>query len=210
MTSRFARLRLAAFAGLAFAAGPLSAETIVDDWAKIAVPPAPVLSRVTLDPATTALLVLDISKQTCNAQQRPRCIAMLPGVASLLKLARAKGVFVVYTLAGTAKPADILPEAAMLGDEPLFVSGPDKYVDTTLEKTLKDKGIKTVVTIGAAAHGAVLHTAAGSVFRGFDVVVPVDAMASETPYPEQYTAWHLTNAPRMAGKVKLTSVGQID
>src|SRR5204862_8057483 len=39
-------------------------------------PPAPV--AVSLDPATTALLVLDVTTQTCSPQ--PNCMAMLPRI----------------------------------------------------------------------------------------------------------------------------------
>jgi nicotinamidase-related amidase len=165
---------------------------------------------VTVDPPTTALLVLDIAKQTCNAEQRPRCIAMLSRVKTLLATARAKGLFVVYTLGAASTPADILPDVAMLGGEPIVTSGPDKFVNTDLEKILKDKGTKTVIAVGAAAHGAVLHTAAGSAFRGFKAIVPVDGMAAESVYAEQYTAWDLVNAPRLATMVTLTKTDMID
>ena len=67
-----------------------------------------------------------------------------------------------------------------------------------------------MIVIGTASHGAVLHTAAGAVFRGLNVVVPIDAIAAESTYAEQYTAWHLQNAPRMAASVKLTSVDLIE
>jgi nicotinamidase-related amidase len=58
-----------------------------------------------------------------------------------------------------------------------------------------------VVVVGSAAHGAVLHTAA---FRGFQVVVPVDGMSADTTYAEQYTTWHLANAPVLGNQVRLT------
>jgi hypothetical protein len=35
------------------------------------------------------------------------------------------------------------------------------------------------------------------------VVVPVDGM-SDSPYSEQYTAWHLANAPVVSRNVTLT------
>jgi hypothetical protein len=40
-------------------------------------------------------------------------------------------------------------------------------------------------------------------------VVPVDGMSSTNVYAEQYTAWHLANAPRLADRVKLTKVDNI-
>jgi nicotinamidase-related amidase len=181
-----------------------SAQGVYNDWTTVQPPAPPPLVKVSVDPATTALLVLDVAKQTCNAQSRPRCIAMLPGVARMLAFARSKHLAVIYTLGAASTPADIWPEAAMLGNEPLLKAGPDKFVNTDLEKMLRDKGIKTVICIGASAHGAVLHTAASAAFRGFDVLVPVDLMASETTYAEQYAVWHLANAPRLGERVKLT------
>ena len=59
------------------------AQTVVDDWANIKAPPAPALKPVTLDPKTTALLVMDLIKQACNEQSRPRCIASLPKIQKL-------------------------------------------------------------------------------------------------------------------------------
>jgi nicotinamidase-related amidase len=192
---------------------PLSAQSIIEEWATVPVPPPPPLSQVVVDPQTTALLILDITTHTCNMELRPRCIAMLPNVKKLLAVARAKGLFVVYALGALPIPgttADILPEAAMAGGEPVVRSGPDKYLDTNLDQILKDKGIRTVIVVGTASHGAVLHTAAGAVFRGLNVIIPVDGMAAESTYAEQYTVWHLVNAPRMAGKVKLTKIDMID
>ena len=203
-------LRVAALAAGLATAGPVAAQTIIEDWSRVTPPPPPALSRVTVAPSTTALLVLDVATQTCNAQTRPRCVAMLPKVRQLIAFARAKGLMVVYSLGGASTAADILPEAAPAGGEPMVKSGPDKFVGTDLDRILKDKGIKTVVAIGAAAHGAVLHTASASAFRGYDVVVPVDAMAAESVYAEQYTAWHLVNAPRLADRVKLTKADMIE
>jgi hypothetical protein len=55
----------------------------------------------------------------------------------------------------------------------------------------------------------VLFTAAGSAFRGFNVIVPVDGMAGDNLYAEQLTAWELVNGPRLADKVKLTTFDRI-
>jgi nicotinamidase-related amidase len=204
---RIAAVTLVAWGGAASAA---RAQSIIEEWSTVQAPPPPPIGKVAIEPATTALLVLDIAKQTCNAEQRPRCVAMLPRLHKLLAQARSRGLFVVYTLGAASTPADILPEVAMLGGEPVVKSAPDKFVATDLEKILKDKGIKTVIAVGAAAHGAVLHTATGAAFRGFNVVVPVDGMAAETPYAEQYTTWDLANAPRLADKVKLTKIDMIE
>lgn len=189
------------------------ANSILDDWGSVKVPPPPALSKVTVDPKTTALLVLDIAKHTCNNEVRPRCIDALPQAEKLLTKARAKAWFVVYALGiqpTPGVPADIWPAVAMKGDEPWVRSGPDKYLGTDLEKILRARGITRVVIMGTASHGAVLYTAGGSVFRGMDVVIAVDAVTAESTYAEQYALWHLQNAPRMAAKVKLSTVDLID
>jgi len=98
---------------------------------------------------------------------------------------------------------------APAGDEPFVQSGPDKFINTDLEKILRDHGIKTVIVAGVAAHGAVLHTAAGAVFRGFTAVVPVDTMSAENPYIEQYVAYDLASAPVLSAGTTLTRLSMI-
>jgi nicotinamidase-related amidase len=90
--------------------------------------------------------------------------------------------------------------------DPVVTSGPDKFMGTDLEKILKEKGIRTVIVTGTAAHGAVLYTAGGAALRGMRVVLPVDGMSAENAYAEQYVAWHLTNAPRVSAQVILTKI----
>jgi len=189
--------------------GPLAAQTIVDEWQRVAAPPAPELKTVTMDPKTTALLLLDFNNQTCNAERRPRCIASVPVVKKLLTNARAKGMAVIYSLSAGASPADIASDLAPLGAEAVVTSGPDKFMGTDLEKILKEKGIQTVIVTGTAAHGAVLYTASGAALRGLQVLLPVDGMSAENTYVEQYTAWHLANAPRVSAKVILTKIDLI-
>lgn len=186
-----------------------SAQTIVDEWGAVKTPKPPELKPVTVDPKTTALLVLDLHKQTCNPERRPRCTASLPKVQKLLQQARASGAQVVHSLAGGAKVADIWKEVAPLSGEPVVQSVPDKFFRTDLEEILKSKGIKTVVVVGTAAHGAVLYTASGAAFRGLQVIVPVDGLSAEDLYIEQYTVYHLTRAPRVGGQVTLTRTDMI-
>jgi len=199
----------AAVLAAGLAAGAAQAQTIVDEWASVKAPPAPELKRVNVDPKTTALLLLDFVKQICNPGPRPRCVASLPKVKHLLTVARAKGAAVVYSLAGNFTAADIWPEVAPAAGEPAVSSGPDKFLNTDLERILREKGIKTVIVTGVAAEGAVLNTASQAALRGFKVVVPVDGMSSSTLYAEQYTAWHLVDAPRISLQVTLTRSDEV-
>ena len=178
------------------------AQTIVDEWPNVKAPPAPALKPVTVDPKTTALLMLDFVAPNCNP--RPRCVASVPGAKKLLEEARARGMTVAHATTLATKAADILPDLAPQGDEPVVSSGVDKFRNTELEKILKDKGIQHVIAIGTAAHGAVMYTASGAVLRGMKAIIPVDGMSANDPFPEQYVAWHLTNAPVIGPNVTLT------
>ena len=91
---------------------PASAQTIIDQWQSIQAPPAPTLKAVTANPKTTALLVMDIIKQFCNDQDRPRCVASIPKIATLLDAARASGVTIIYTVVPSLGPNAPAPVAA--------------------------------------------------------------------------------------------------
>jgi nicotinamidase-related amidase len=129
-------------------------------------------------------------------------------VQPLLANARDSGMLVVYALAGQPL-TDVMPELAAKPGEPSVSSGPDKFMNTDLEKILKERGIKTVIVGGTAAEGAVLNTASQAALRGYKVIVPVDALASVSPYGEQYTVWHLGNSPRVGPQVTLTRLDQV-
>src|SRR5207302_738267 len=134
----------------------------IDQWTSVTAPPPPPLQAVTIDRSTTALLMLDFNEQTCNMQRRPRCIASIPKVKTLLTKARAAGLPVVYSLGAGGKPPDIAKELVPAANEPVVSSSVDKFQNTDLEKILKEKNIKTVIVVGVAAHGAVLYTASGA------------------------------------------------
>ena len=212
-------LRLAALAAVLSYAVPSSAETIIDEWANIKVPPPPELKRVTLDPKTTAILVIDIIKQTCNEQRRPRCVAAIPKIEKLLAAARASNVTVIYSLFPSPSPAtfpspvitDYVPALAPKSNEPIVTAFVDKFMlgdkDTGLQRILKDKGITTIVPVGITSHNGVLFTSVMAALRGFNVVVPVDGMAGNNAYEDQAAAYTLTSS--IVYKVTLTSIDMI-
>lgn len=195
---------------IALASPQLSAATIIDEWTSVKAPPPPTLQAVKVDPATPALLVLDLLKQSCNDQARPRCVASIPKVAKLLKGARDSKTTVIYSMfPGPVTSADVLAAVAPLPSEPFVRAGADKFISTDLEKILKDKGIKTVIVVGTAAHGAVLYTASHAAELGFDVIIPVDGMSAENDYIEQYVAWNMVHAPVVSAKVKLSAIDMV-
>ncbi|NEI70448.1 isochorismatase family protein [Rhizobium lusitanum] len=194
---------------------PAAAQTIIDEWHKVKPPAPPELKSVTIDPKTTALLILDFngaqdpSKGPCNKNTKPRCLVSVPKVKTLLDQARAKEMLVVFSLAGVGEPQDIATALAPLASEPIVKSGPDKFIGTNLRSILSDKGIKTVIVTGTASEGAVLDTATDAALNGMNIVLPVDGMSSTEPYGEQYVAWHMVNAPGVSQKTTLTSIDRI-
>jgi len=176
---------------LAFAAS--SAADILDDWSAVKPPPPPELKQVTLDPSTTALLILDMMKANCGA--RPRCVATVPNVKRLQDEARKAGMMIWYSLVGSngqATPADVIDQTfAPREGEWARTGGPDKFIGSNLEEKLKARGVKTVIVCGTSFQGVGIGTAGGAVQRGYKAIVPIDCLSSEDTYMEQSTAWHL-------------------
>jgi nicotinamidase-related amidase len=195
------RRLIAVAAAMGLLAMPAWGNDVVNEWASVKAT-APALKPITVEAKTTALLMLDFMQQNCG--KRPRCLATLPAMKKLLAAARAAKAPVVYSIIANSTPADVLPDVAPQSGEPHVLSGPDKFLNTDLEKILKDKGIKTVIAVGTSSNGAVLFTAAGAAFRGMNVVIPVDGMSSVDAVAEYATVIDFQTAPLLSNKTTLT------
>jgi nicotinamidase-related amidase len=196
---------------ICLAAMPVRAQTLIEEWGTAKFPAPPPLKPAKIDAKETALLVMDFTKQTCTPERRKRCADSVPKVVKLVAEARAKGALIIYSVAvPNSVPADILPALTpATGEQVLPPLGPDKFINSDLEKTLKDKGIKAVVAMGTQAQTSVLHTGATAALKGFKVIVPVDGMSADEVFPELYTAWHLATAARISSNVTLTKFEMI-
>ena len=205
------RLVPTAILALCVAMSAVQAQTLIEEWGTAKFPPPPALKPAKIDAKETALLVMDFTVQTCTQQRRPRCVASVPKVVALVNKARENGALIIYSVAvPNSVPTDILKELTpATGEQVLPPLGPDKFINSDLEKTLKDKGIKTVVAMGTQAQTSVLHTGATAALKGFNVIVPVDGMSGDEVFPELYTAWHLSTAARISAKVTLTKFDMI-
>ena len=172
-------LLAALVAPLALSAAPARAQNIIDEWASVKAPAAPALKPVTVNPKTTALLMLDFMNQNCG--KRPRCLASIPVMKKLLGEARAAKAAVVYSL----------------------------IHNSTTDDVIKDRGIEIVIVTGTAANSAVLFTASEAALRGMNVIVPVDGMSAFDPYAELTTAYTLASAPLISLKTTLTTIDMI-
>ena len=142
-------------------------------------PPDPV--PVVLDRATTALLVFDVIHHISERQSK-QMAQMVPAIASLLAQARKIGITTAY---GTraANLSTWLPEVAPApGDIEFESHAQDRFYNTDLDKTLKAKGITTLILVGWKVSGSVTYTSVGATLRGYTVVVPIDATLDATDY----------------------------
>ena len=167
------------------------AADIVSEWSSVQLPPPPQLKPVTVDSKTTALFLFDFMNTNCNMQDRPRCVAAIPTLKSLMDKARAAGMLVAYTLPGGGKSVDpgIAPHDGEVVDQKQ--GGPDKFLGSDLDQRLKDHGIKTVILCGTSAQGVGIGTGAAAAQRGYFVIYPVDCLPSESAFREAYAAWHM-------------------
>ena len=148
--------------------------------------------RVTLDPKTTALLVLDYVEGICNAQ--PKCKGgMLPAMTPFMAQARKAGLVVAY---GTREQnmSKWLPEVAPTpGDIKIVNTAQDRFYNTDLDKALKAKGIKTIIMVGWKVSGSVAYTSVGATVRNYSVVIPVDTKTASTDYETTLGFYQILN-----------------
>ena len=196
---------------LAFAASNAAAD-ILDDWANVKAPPAPEPKAVTLDGATTAIIIMDMNQTQCA--EETRCSATAPAIKRLHDGGRAAGAMFWYSLPGdNSKPSDV--DQVVKGVTPREgeyerINGPDKFRGSNLEDKLKARNIKTAIICGHSFQGVGVGTGSGLAVRGYKVIVPVDCLASNSNDPyvlylEQYSVWHLSKgANGIANRVTLT------
>jgi nicotinamidase-related amidase len=191
MTVRLAAAGAALF--LAAAIGAPAMADVITDWNKAVIPPPPPLKDVTVDPSTTALLILDMMKTGCS--RRELCKAAFPNVQRLHDAARAHNMMIWYSLVGSngkATPDDVYAPSIKPRDGEWFrQGGADKFLGSTLGPYLEERGIKTVIICGTSFQGATVGTATAATQRGYKVIVPVDCSSSEDEYHEQYATYHL-------------------
>lgn len=156
-------------------------------------PAMPDPAPVTLDPKTTAIMVLDYVQDICNNQSKCKN-GMLPAVTPFLAKARQAGVTVAY---GTRAQNQTmwLPEVAPKpGDIRVTNTAQDRFYGTDLDKELKAKGIKTIVAVGWKISGSITYTSVGAMAHGYTVVVPIDTTAATSDYEQTIGFYNVLNS----------------
>jgi isochorismate hydrolase len=156
-------------------------------------PATPDPVRVSLDPKTTALIVLDFVEDICN--QQPSCKGqMLPAAATFLERVRKAGLLVAY---GTREQnmnkwlKEVAPSAA---DVKINSMAQDRFYNTSLDQTLKAKGIKTLILIGWKISGSVTYTSVGAMARDYTVVIPMDTSSAGSTYETTIGFYNVLNS----------------
>jgi hypothetical protein len=166
---------------LACCGGAAQAQSPSKPLVTLQMPAVPDPVRVALNPATTALLVLDFVDPTCTSQ--PKCKGeMLTAVTPFMVRARKAGVVVAY---GTREVnmSKWLPDVApAAGDIKIANIAQDRFYNTDLDKALKAKGVTTIIMVGWKVSGSVAYTSVGATVRDYTVVIPVDTTTAATDY----------------------------
>jgi nicotinamidase-related amidase len=170
---------------------------------KAPVPEYAVQDEIYVDPASTALVVIDMQndlvKQGGNLLV-PDAEATVGAITRLLELARASGMRVVYTQ-DTHRRGDpewqIWPEHCREGSwgwqiVTELMPGPedtvlrkvrfDAFYGTPLDHLLRVWGVDTLVVCGTLANMSVQYTAASAALRCYGVVIPCDAISAHEPF----------------------------
>lgn len=170
---------------------------------RVEVPDYEVAETVEVDPARTALVVVDMQNDFVReggSLRVPDAEATIPAIQTLLERARGHGMKVVFTqdshTDGDPEWA-IWPEHAREGswgweivdalaprDGETVIRKPryDAFYGTALEHLLRLWGVDTLVLCGTVANICVHYTAASAALRWFDVIVVRDAVSALDPF----------------------------
>jgi nicotinamidase-related amidase len=156
-------------------------------------PATPEPARVTLDPKTTALIVLDYVEDICAKQ--PTCTGqMLPAMTPFLDRVRKAGLVVAYGTRERNKDHWLKEVAPAAGDIQIISTAQDRFYNTDLEKILKAKGIKTLILVGWKISGSVTYTSVGAMIRDYTVVVPMDTTSAGSSYETTIGFYNVLNS----------------
>ena len=137
-----------------------------------------------LTPASTVLLVVDVQERLAPAMPAARLESLVRSAGILLDAALPLGVRVLASeqypkgLGHTLAP--IAEKLKALGVSPMAKVTFDACGDATIARALAAMAPRAVVLVGMETHVCVFQTARELVRRGYEVHVPVDAVASRS------------------------------
>src|SRR6266436_318804 len=156
-------------------------------------PATPDPARVTLDPKTTALMVLDYVEDICNNQ--PSCKSkMLPAMTPFMEKIRKAGLTVAYGTRAQNMTKWLKEVAPGANDIKVINTAQDRFYGTDLDKQLKAKGIKTLIMVGWKISGSITYTSVGAMAHDYTVVIPVDTTSAGSDYETTIGFYNVQNS----------------
>ncbi len=170
---------------------------------KVEVPEYAVQDNVGVDPARTALLVINMQNDFVKQGGSllvPQAEATVPAIERLLDLARGSRMRVVYSQDTHRRgdpeweiwPAhcregswgwEIVAELAPgVDDTVLRTVRHDTFYGTPLDHLLRTWGVDTLVICGTVANIGVQYAAASAALRAYAVVIPLDGISALEPF----------------------------
>src|SRR6266699_1389925 len=156
-------------------------------------PATPEPARVTLDPKTTALMVLDYVEDICNSQAACKT-KMLPAVTPFMQRVRKAGLTVAYGTRAQNMTKWLPQVAPAPGDIKIVNTGQDRFFGTDLDKELKAKGIKTIIMVGWKISGSITYTSVGAMAHDYTVVIPMDTTSAGSDYETTIGFYNVLNS----------------
>lgn len=167
---------------------------------------------ITLDAASTAVIVLDLHVKTCVPSHVG--YSLVKSVPGFLERARNASVPVIFIVPAWDKgrPEDRIAEPMRRrSDEPvLYPHAYDKFSDGEMQLLLQDWGSKTLIFLGGSANFSMLYTATTAArVLGYSIVVPVDGIYAHSDYEMEYALYQFTVLPRMHDRFQFTTLAGI-
>ena len=156
-------------------------------------PATPDPARVTLDPKTTALIVLDYVEDICNNQVSCKT-KMLPAMIPFMERVRKAGLTVAYGTRAQNQTKWLKEVAPVAGDIRVTNTAQDRFYNTDLEKELKAKAIKTLIMVGWKISGSVTYTSVGAMAHDYTVVIPMDTTSAGSDYETTIGFYNVLNS----------------
>jgi len=169
-------------------------------------------SPLTLDPARTALVLIDLMDRIVGLPMEPRKgTEVLSAAEKLIGAFRAAGAPVVLVRAERPGVPEQPPGSGLVaglaaeGDIEIVKRAFSAFHDTALDERLRERGTTTLVIGGIATNLGVESTARVARDLGYDVVFVEDTMATYTTAEHQASV--RLNFPRLGTVVTVSQVG---